>query len=265
MHQGWPKFVSNMWMAQGDDTLVAVAYGSNEVAHELADGRQVRIVQETDYPFNGRIELYIATDDMADLELLLRIPAWAEGATVAKDGTALSGVVPGEYYSVRDSWHDGDRVTLDLPLNVRSTKWFHNSAAVERGPILFALPIKERWIELPDRSQSRGPAALASGFVDYAIHPQSAWNYALHILDGSPVVREVREHGIGMQPFAPHSPPVEIVVEARQVEEWREVGGNTSPIPSSPVDVSNEETVAVRLVPYGTTRLRISQFPWFVE
>ena len=55
MHQGWPKFVSSMWMATKDNGLAAVALGPNVVTAKVADGKRVNIIQETEYPFSGDV------------------------------------------------------------------------------------------------------------------------------------------------------------------------------------------------------------------
>jgi len=263
MHQGWPKFVTNMWMQKDDETLVAIAYGPNELLHKLENGHRVRIVQETDYPFTGKIEFHIETDQPINFNLMLRIPAWAEGASVQKNGTSLSGLAAGEFLTIRDTWQDGDMVTLILPLEIRVTKWLNQSAAVERGPLLFSLPIKEKWVNLPLRSLSRNRRAKQAGFLDFAIHPQSDWNYALRLAEGSVVVQDVREHRVGAPPFNPQTPPVEIIVEAKTLKSWTASGGNTNLIPVSPVVVDEEEITHIKLIPYGATNLRIAQFPWF--
>jgi hypothetical protein len=263
MHQGWPKFVTSMWMQKGDDTLVAVAYGPNELLHEFENGKGVRILQDTDYPFAGLIEFHIETEQPINFNLMLRIPVWAVGTTVQKNGSELPGVVAGEFFIIRGPWQDGDTVTLSLLLEIRVTKWFNQSAAVERGSLLFALPIAEKWINLPERSINRDPLAKGAGFLDFAIHPKSDWNYALHLSEGSVVVQEVKEHGVGAQPFSPQSPPVKIIVEAKSLESWKESGGNTTLIPSSPVEPDGEGMTPIQLIPYGGTNLRIAQFPWF--
>jgi hypothetical protein len=263
MHQGWPKFVTSMWMKKGEDTLVAVVYGPNELRHEFENGERVRIVQETDYPFSGSIEFHIEAEQPLSFNLMLRIPAWAEGASVQRNGTPLAGVTADEFFTLPGSWQDGDRVTLNLPLQVRVTEWFNRSVAVERGPLLFALPIKEQWIDLPERSIDRDPQAKQAGFLDFAIRPQSPWNYALRLADGNVVVQEVKQPRIGAQPFAPQTPPVEITVEAKPLKSWQESGGNTTLLPVSPVVPHGEETTPIQLIPYGGTNLRIAQFPWF--
>ena len=194
---------------------------------------------------------------------MLRIPAWAGGAAVQKNGSELSGVVADEFFTVRGDWQSGDTVTLTLPLELRVTKWFNQSAAVERGPLLFALPIKERWIDLPERSIDRDPQAKQAGFLDFAVHPQSDWNYALHLAEGNVVIQEVRGYELGTQPFSPQTPPVEIIVAAKTIKSWKESGGNTTLIPSSPVVPDGEGMTPIQLIPYGGTNLRIAQFPWF--
>ena len=77
MHQGWPKFAANLWMATADGGLAAVAYGPSEVSTQVADGVPVSIAETTDYPFRETVTLEVKIAHLVKFPLVLRIPAWA--------------------------------------------------------------------------------------------------------------------------------------------------------------------------------------------
>ena len=43
------------------------------------------------------------------------------------------------FHQIRRTWKTGDTVEIELPMNVRVTNWYRNSAAFERGPLVFSL------------------------------------------------------------------------------------------------------------------------------
>ena len=55
-HQGWPKFAASLWMASADGGLVAAVYGPSE-AHVKLGGTNVHVIEETDYPFRGKVHI----------------------------------------------------------------------------------------------------------------------------------------------------------------------------------------------------------------
>ncbi len=65
---------------------------------------------------------------------------------------------------------------------------------------------------------------------------------------------------MGPVPFARGTPAVEIEVTGRRVPEWQMEDGSAGTLPQSPV-VSVEKDETLRLVPYGSARLRITAFP----
>jgi DUF1680 family protein len=108
----------------------------------LADGRPVGVTMTTAYPADGHISLRIDAAPTDSWQLLLRIPAWAEGATISLGGVTRE-AAPG--YVTLDGPGVGAEVYLDLPLAARWT-WPHcridatrGQVAVERGPLVYAL------------------------------------------------------------------------------------------------------------------------------
>jgi len=59
MHQGWPKFTANLWMATAGEGLAAAAYGPSRVTAPVRGGVMVTIAEETEYPFRDSIRLNI--------------------------------------------------------------------------------------------------------------------------------------------------------------------------------------------------------------
>jgi hypothetical protein len=250
-HQGWPKFVASLWMATADDGLAAVAYGPSEVHATVRGGVRTSIVEDTEYPFRDTIRLRVDLEKNASFPLTFRIPRWAEGAAVAVNQQRVAGVRPGTFFTVDRRWETGDTVELTFPMKLRVSRWFHNSAAIERGPLVYSLKIGEEWKKLRDKA----PAA------DWEVYPTTAWNYELELaLDHPERSVGVRERPVGEYPFSPDGAPVELIAKGRRIPEWKLINGSAAPPPESPVR-STEPVETLTLIPYGAAKLRITAFP----
>ncbi len=245
-HQGWPKLVAGLWMATPDGGLAAAAYAPNEVRAKIAGDVAVAITEDTEYPFRDRIVFTVNPERPAVFPLSFRIPAWADAAFARVNGKRSSGLQRGAWWRVEQRWKAGDRIELVLPMQVRTSRWFNNSAAFERGPLVFSLKIGEEWRKLRDI----GPAA------DWEVRPTTVWNYAV-ALGAAP---EISEKPVGQYPFSPEGAPVEIRVKGRKLPGWTLVNGSAGTLPASPV-TSHEPLETLTLVPYGSAKLRITAFP----
>jgi hypothetical protein len=121
--------------------------------------------------------------------------------------------------------------------------------------LVFSLKIGERFEKL------KGYSEKLAGAADWAVYPTTAWNYGL-VLDsvnaeGSAKVT-VRKPTAA--PFANEGAPVVVNVKGRLVKGWGMVNNSADAPPASPVE-SAEPLVDLQLIPYGCTRLRVTEFP----
>jgi hypothetical protein len=209
-------------------------------------GVRITVTEETGYPFRGAVRLAVNPASPATFPLVLRIPAWAGNTRVTVNGKAVSGVRPGTFHRVERAWQPGDRVEITFPMDVRTSRWFHNAVVFDRGPLVFSLKIGENWRKL----RQTGPAA------DWEVDPTTPWNYG--VLAGTKP--EVAEKAVGAMPFSPQGAPVEIRVKGRRVPQWTLVNGSAGPVPASPA-ASTAPVETLTLIPYGSAKLRITEFP----
>jgi hypothetical protein len=139
----------------------------------------------------------------------------------------------------------------------RVSTWYHDSVALERGPLVFALRMGEDWKKVAGGMGKPAPAPAA----DWEVQPTTPWNYGLLVSPQEEATTvQVREKPIGDYPFSPQGAPVELAVKGRRVPGWTLVNGSAGPLPQSPV-VSNGPDETLTLVPYGAAKLRVTAFP----
>jgi DUF1680 family protein len=138
-----------------DEGLWVHLYGSNTVEAPLPDGSTICLRQETDYPWNGDVEIRMLRATSKPFSLMLRIPNWAAGTEVTVNGQPWEAdAAPGAYLSIRRVRSEGDRVRLHLPMEVRLTEAnplveeLRSQVAVQRGPIVYCLESHD----LPDHT-----------------------------------------------------------------------------------------------------------------
>jgi hypothetical protein len=229
-------------------------------------GVPVKIVESTLYPFREEIALTVTPAEDVAFPLLLRIPGWAtSGVDITINGikqTYQSDALPrpNTFHRIARTWKPGDVVHMTFDMTVRSTRWFNDSIALERGPLVFSLEIGEDWRKLTTgmKNPARPPAAV------WEVHPTTPWNYALAIdpekLTQS--VKVVRPDAGAKEPhhFSRQQNPIELRVGARRVEGWQMFEGSADAPPQSPVTTSGP-IESIKLIPYGTAKLRITAFP----
>lgn len=128
------------------DTVWLGMYGANRARIRLENGADFCLVQDTEYPFDGRIR-FVCESVRANqgFFLNLRIPGWTAGGSISVNGEErkLTKAQAGTYQTVEVTDPEKTEVLLLLDMNVRYTT-AHNmveeacgQAAVERGPLVY--------------------------------------------------------------------------------------------------------------------------------
>ncbi|MGE5610344.1 MAG: beta-L-arabinofuranosidase domain-containing protein [Bacillota bacterium] len=267
---GWPYYAEELWLATADRGLCASLYAASEVTAKVADGREVTIAEETDYPFSDQIKLTMAKlDQPARFPLYLRIPDWCEAMQVTLDGQVFSMSTSEKvtddrarfsphqpYLRIDRTWKTGDVLTVHLPMKLKLHTWAknHNAVSVDYGPLTFSLKIGQKWVNYGGKP----------GWPEQEVFPTTPWNYGLVLDEKDPGASfdVIRKPGpLAAQPFTPETAPIEIRAKARKIPQWQlDHLGLVGPLQDSPA-YTTEPIEAITLIPMGAARLRITAFP----
>ncbi len=262
-HQGWPKFTAHLWMRAPDDGLVAMVLAPSQVETRVRDV-PVSIAVETDYPFRETATLTVRSERAVRFPISLRIPGWAEGATVQVGGAGPQRAMKGSYFKLDRVWQGTTTIAVRLPMRAEITTRYNGAISVARGPLVYSLRIGEEWTRVnADKPHREVPHA------DFEVRPTTPWNYGL-VVDAAAAERGLhfREQPVGARPFSPEGAGMTAIARARRLPGWTVQGGWAGEI--SPGDgawadpgktVTNLPIEEVTLIPYGCTNLRITEFP----
>lgn len=264
MHQGWPKFTRSLWYATPDNGIAALAYSPSEVTAKVGNGSQIRITEETAYPMDDNIRFTVRLLDKAKevtFPLHLRIPGWCKEATVTINGIAEPTTKGGDMAIISRTWKSGDQIVLHLPMKVTTSNWYENSVAVERGPLVYALRMEEKW----EKKTFEGNESTQFGQSYYEVTSPTKWNYGIvpfnqKNMQESFKVTIDKEKQAGNYFWNVENAPIQIRVKAKEITSWQLYNEMSGPQPFS-TGRSNQPVEEITLIPYGCTTLRISEFP----
>ncbi len=250
---GWPYYAEHLWLATNQNGLGVALYAPSKVTAKVGPkGQTVTIREETNYPFEEKVNFRFETINPVRFPLTLRLPAWCASPKVLLNGKPVSlPTVRRSYLVIDRSWGQGDQLELQLPMQVSVRKWpaNHNAVSVDRGPLTYSLKIGEKYVK------NGGTKAWPA----FEVHSTTPWNFGLPA-DADFEVK-TKSFPKSQQPFTPDAVPVELVTKARRIPEWQSDHlGLVGLLQSSPARTA-EALQTVTLVPMGATRLRIAQFP----
>lgn len=264
MHQGWPKFTQNLWYATPEGGLAATIYSPSRVKAKVADGVDVEISEQTNYPFEENISFHI--DSMSrpvKFPFIIRIPGWSKETIVTVNGVVSDEKAGKDCLLTLDRfWKEGDVVSVEFRPEIELSVWKENSRSVERGPLVYALKVESTCREVRTSKEMK---FQGDSFLEFL--PASPWNYALietpdeQIEEKYELVR--KDTGNEMFPWNEQNAPLSIFTDAVRVKNWAEYNRMAGPLPFStmfnlPVTKEKER---IELIPYGCTTLRITEFP----
>jgi DUF1680 family protein len=127
------------------DGLYLHLYDNSQLDWHLEDGTGLKIVQKTNYPWDGVVNITVTPAKPAEFTFYLRIPGWSEGTQVIVSGNPVSGVTPGQYLALRRRWSSGDVINVKFGMTPQVIEANprvvddYGRVAVQRGPLVYCL------------------------------------------------------------------------------------------------------------------------------
>ena len=230
--RGLAAYARNIWTVKKEDALFLWSFVPSRLKWKL-QGQPVKITVEGHYPYQDEIEIRVSVKAPAAFALSLRIPAWAEDACVEVNGEGGQAPQPGAFHKLERTWQDGDAIHVSLNAMPRLTRWYHQSGAVEMGPLVLALPLGET-----DAGTDAGTDTGTDAGTDAGTEK---WKAAL--VNGP---MEKGKNG-------------EARVFIKRVRDWPERKNSASAPPIEPK--TEGEPFQVALKPYCRCPKRVCQFP----
>ena len=153
-----PSVPGYAYAQQSDSVYINLFVGGS--AKIRIEGNDVRLTQQTDYPWDGEIKITVEPELLQEFAVCVRVPGWALNQPVPSDlykymnksdekvelevnGEAVAVDVQKGFARIHREWKKGDVIQLNLPMPIRrvfcnkKVKVNLGRVALQRGPIVY--------------------------------------------------------------------------------------------------------------------------------
>ena len=154
------------WMyTMGEDGIRVNLFAGSSVDVGSIAGTPVKMVQATDYPWSGKVSIMVQPAEAREFTVRVRVPGRETSdlytstpivaglKSLAVNGAAVTPVVEQGYAVIRRQWKAGDRIELELPLEVQRVKCSEKvranigRVALRRGPVVYNIESADQNID----------------------------------------------------------------------------------------------------------------------
>lgn len=261
--------MQSAFVTSGNSGILHALLSPAVVTTTLSGGSTVTVDCQTNYPFENTL-FYDVTADRA-FDLHVRVPEWADSAELVSD-YGHGRVVPGGLMKIPLP-QGNSRVMYTLNAGIKTTPRANDTIAIYHGQLLYAL-------EVGSHVTSTGPHVYNTqqlhpeGYAppqsrDYDMLNTTEWNVAIDPSTLKYAHRSPQNYTIDSTPqamdgpmFASGAPPNFITAKACLIDWPLLVDGS---VPAGPPTGEARkclgEAFDVKLVPYGSAKLRMAELP----
>ena len=151
--------IPNLIYAKQVDSLYVNLFISNKAKIEL-NGKKIELVQKTNFPWNGSMQLTINPENKSSFVLKIRVPGWAYNQVIPSDLYAYDANIKSAvrvklnyqaydakiingYIEINRNWVKGEVIDIDFDMQVRRVNANENvvddlnKVAFEYGPLIY--------------------------------------------------------------------------------------------------------------------------------
>jgi len=121
-------------------------YSGNNLSSRLADGSSIELKEQTNYPWDGAINIELTKMPSYQYSVFLRIPSWCKKASLQLNGQIVkTTLLPGTYQEINRKWNTGDqlKLVLEMPVTLIESNPLveetRNQVTVKKGPLVYCL------------------------------------------------------------------------------------------------------------------------------
>ena len=136
--------IGTYFYSTAGDTIYTHLYSGNRGSFSVNDV-PVTLEQQTNYPWDGDIQLTVEVAQPHEFDLALRVPGWCRDYTLEVNGEAVTAQPENGYVHLRRQWSGGDVVRLSLAMPVEriaphpEIRQNAGTIALQRGPVVYCL------------------------------------------------------------------------------------------------------------------------------
>ena len=242
------------WMySKGPDGVYVNLFVGSTVMVDNVRGTDVQLVQQTNYPWDGKVSITVNPATAKRFTMYVRVPNRqvselytsapnANGiASIKVNGSVVKPKIDGGYAAIERTWKSGDRIELELPMQIQRVRAVdeiaadHGKVALRYGPLVYNI----EKVDVGDVAKALSPDAplttewrgdLLNGVL--VIKGQFA--------DGSPMLAIPNYARMNREPAPPAPPPTAV---ASAPANGRAAGARPAPPPVVSVVWINERAV----------------------
>ncbi|WP_034336466.1 glycoside hydrolase family 127 protein [Deinococcus misasensis] len=183
--------------------------------------QQVKLRQETDFPWDEQVNISLETETPLEFTLSLRIPEYAGNPTLTVNGENVALETVKVYVHLKRVWEKQSQLVLDLPLPVHevhahpAVRQDAGLVALQRGPIVYCF-------ERIDVNAPLHTVKLTSGSAFQAKFKPNLLGGVV-VLEGEALLEDLEGHS-GLYSFQKHNRWISKTVQAVPYALWNHRG-----------------------------------------